>query len=131
MVLLNTTRPFDCCSSSHSLSECKCQSHEGEAEAALPKMKGRLAWFSVGFASWEFEQIQQYSASVPLKPGAHKLPYVCGATADVINGLERKTGASQNEVPFGCLNKFQFHNFKHDKCLQNPGREIYDSLRDR
>lgn len=59
---------FDCCSLSRSLSECKHWSHEGEAEAAFLQMKGRLAWFSVGYASREFEQIQ-YSAVVSLKLG--------------------------------------------------------------
>lgn len=68
-MLLNTAvyGAFDCCSLSRSLFECKHWSHEGQVEAAFLQMKGRLAWFSVGYASWEFEQIQ-YSAAVSLKP---------------------------------------------------------------
>lgn len=68
-MLLLSIELFDCCSLSRSLSECKHWSHEGEAEAAFPRMKGRLAWFSAGYASWEYEPIQ-HSAAVPFKPGA-------------------------------------------------------------
>lgn len=59
------------------MSECKHCGHEGEAEAAFLQMKGRLAWFSVGCASWEL----QYS----LKTGARKPPRVSG---DVMNSVQ-------------------------------------------
>lgn len=52
--------------------------------AALLQMKGRLAWFSVGYAPGEFEQIQS-SAAVPLKPGAKEPPIGSVATCNVIN----------------------------------------------
>lgn len=50
-------------------------------------MKGRLAWFSMDYASRESEQIR-YSAAVPFKTGDGKPPRVFVATGDVINSVK-------------------------------------------
>lgn len=50
-------------------------------------MKGRLAWFSVDYASRESEQIR-YSAAVPFKTGDGKPPRVSVGTGDVINSVK-------------------------------------------
>lgn len=78
---------LDCCSLSRSPSECKHCGHWGEAEAASLQMKGRLAWFSMDYASRESEQIR-YSAAVPFKTGDGKPPRVSVATGDVINSVK-------------------------------------------
>lgn len=104
---------FDCCSLSRSLSECKHRSHEGEAEAAFLQMKGRLAWFSVGYASWEFEQIQYFTA-VLLKPGARKPPRVavrnwwCSKFWSMLYCSWSKWGCSTK-----CMCWVLFHKFSH------------------